>query len=1035
MFQNFLKFCVALFLLSFNVTQSQSKVNGTITDAKNGSPIPGVNVILKGTSNGTSSDFDGNYSINVSGEKPVLIFSSVGYKTVEILVDNQSTINVSLEEGAEALDEVVVTALGISREKKSLGYAVTELSSDDISTIKETNLINSLSGKVAGVTITQGAFGPGSSSRVVIRGNNSLTGRNQPLYVVDGVPINSSGFGSASGTNSSEYTKTDYGNGVSDINPDDIASVSILKGPNASALYGSRASNGVVLITTKKGKSRNGIGVSYSNSTTFDTPLILPEYQNSYGQGSNGTIPTDLTELKDNSSSWGGRLDGSSQLYFTGDQKPYTAATNNVKDYFDVGLTMVNNVALDGGNEKINARFSYTKTDANSIVPNSGLKRHNFNLRTVAQLSSKLSIDAKGTYFKQYGKNRPSLGTQGLTGSLWTIPRNVNIKDLKDFRQDLNTLAAQSASTLGSNPYWPLYNDRNEDWRSRFYGFIKAEYQFTDWLKGFLRVGTDDITQKIENVTAYGHWFSSRGAFNYSVSQINETNADFLLMANRSLSDKLNLNVTFGGNHSYRVSGSQGLRGSRFRVPFGPPQIISEELIGSYTPSREKKVNSLYGTVNLEYDNWAYLEGSFRNDWSSALPESNRSYFYPSISLSLLPNQMLDIESDIVNFSKIRASWTEVGNDTDPFQLENVNFLAAPNDSYLNNLIAFTSDTKFNPNLKPESIKSTEIGVEFRLFKNKVFADFSWYKIVSNDLIQKVPVNPSTGFNYRFDNVGEIQNTGIEFVVGGTPFKNDNFEWETSFNFSKNKNKLVSLFDGQDSFPFSGLNGGGVEVRATVGGGFGEIYARDFLRNDQGQVVVGDDGIPIISNERILVGNYQPDWLGGLSNSFRYKDFRLNFLISGRFGGQFYSGTDASLISSGTEVRTLQYREGGVIVEGVVNTGTNDNPVYEPNTNSITAQQYWSRYSSATVNNVIDQTNIRLRELSITWNVPQNILKGNFIKGASMSVIGRNLFFLYKKSKNFDPESSYSVSAFAQGVLYNPVPTTRSLGFNLNIKL
>ncbi|GET24303.1 SusC/RagA family TonB-linked outer membrane protein [Prolixibacter sp. NT017] len=1026
-----LAFGVCLALISS--AYAQHTVTGTVVSESDGQPIPGLTVVEKGVNNGTITDADGNYSITVQSGDATLVFSFVSMETQEIPVNGRSTIDVTMKSKDVAVDEVVVTALGVTREKKSLGYAVSEVKGDEVSTVKDANPINSLSGRVAGVTITQGSFGPGSSSRVIIRGNNSLTGNNQPLYVVDGVPMDNSGFGSANEANTGEYSKSDYGSGIGDINPDDIASISVLKGPNAAALYGSRAANGVIMITTKKGSSRKGIGVSITSNTTFENPMLLPDYQNQYGQGTQGAIPSTVDLLKQSGGSWGPRMDGSSQLYYTGENRPYSPQPDNVKNFFDTGFTTINTLALDGGNDKINMRFSYTNSQINSIIPNSKIERNNFNLRAFAKLTDKLTVDAKATYFKQYGKNRPNLGTEGIMAYLVNIPRNVDINDLKNY-QDPVTLSSIGPTSLNSNPYWMVYHDQNKDWKDRFQGFVKIQYAFTDWLSAYVRVGTDMTMMDIERVNQYGHWFYSTGQFSYNESQTQETNADFLFTANKDLTEKINLNASFGGNAMHHTYRGHSVSGSQFRIPSGPPLLSANVVNPGFTPLQEKKINSLYGTVSLSYDRWFYLDGSARNDWSSTLPESNWSYFYPSISASILFNDLLKLDNSAMTYSKLRVSWAQVGNDTDPYQLYDTYSLAGVNDSYLGETTMSRSSTKFNPNLKPEQVTSLEFGGEFRFFDNRLHLDMSYYDIKSKNLIMRVPISASTGYSTLLENVGEIENKGFEAMLGATPVRTQNLTWDVSVNFATNKNKLVSLIAGTDNYVFSTTNSGNIIVQGTVGGGFGDIYGTTWARTDDGRIEVNADGLPKSSSDKVYLGNYQPDWTGGLSNTLTYKSFRLSALVDARFGGKVFSGADAGMDGAGTSKRTLQYRDGGVVVDGVLNTGTVDNPVWETNTKQITAQQYWGAVSGIASEYVYDQTNVRLRELSLVWNLPSSWLSSTVVKSASLGVVGRNLFFIYKKVDNFDPESAYSTSSFSQGIVYYPLPTTRSLGFNLNVK-
>jgi len=1010
-----------LFFMSISVFAQNRTVTGTVTGADDNLPIPSVNISVKGTSRGVISGVDGTYSISVANNE-TLVFSFIGYTPKEVVVGNQTTINVVLDLEATSLDEVVVTAFGVEREKKALGYAVTAVDGDEVSTVKETNVINSLAGKVAGLVVSPGSFGPGSSTRVILRGSSSLTGNNQPLYVIDGIPMNDAGFGSSNSNNPSEFSRSDYGNGIGDINPDDVESISVLKGPNAAALYGSRASNGVILITTKKGAQNKGLGVTLTSSYQSQTPMLLPEFQDKYGQGTNGLV--DLTT----GGSWGPELDGTSQPYYTGENRPYSPQPSNIEDFFETGHTFINTVAIDGGNGRSSVRFSYTNTDIKSVLPNSTIDRHNFNLRGFSQLTDKFTLDSKVSYSHTTGINRAGLGTEGVVANLYQIPRNVALADLADFQND--DLSVRTYAPGQSNPYWVVNNDRNDDVRSRLLGFAKLDYQITPELSIFGRVGADFTEQKIESVQNYGHWFYAQGRFNYGTDKSSEVNTDFLITYNKRFDNGFGLNVNFGGNHRINKSESFSIFGEQFKIPTQATLASATNLIPSYSFEREKQVSSLYASAQLSFQDMLFLDITGRNDWSSTLPADNRSYFYPSASVSALLNEVFELDNSVVNLAKLRVSVAEVGNDTGPFQLENL--FSLEQNGYLGRTILNRSNTRFDENLKPESITTFEVGLEWQLFGNRLYGDFSYYNIDSKDLIWAIPVSGEGGFDFFNTNVGEINNKGVELLIGGRPVENENFSWDVSVNMAHNENSLVSLIEDVNNFVFSTTNGGSVAVQAEVGGEYGAIYGTNFQTNENGDVIVNSEGVPLINSERNYLGNYQPDWIGGLQNTFRYKDFTLKFLIDARIGGEVYSGADAGLDARGVSARSLQFRD-GVVVDGVVNTGTDDAPVWEPNTTEINAQQYYGALSGNAANYTYDQTNVRLRELAITYRVPSKILSKTFFNAASFSVIGRNLFFFHKEIENFDPESSYSTTSFAQGVLFYTMPSLKSFGFNLNL--
>ncbi len=1029
--QNSLKLLLLVCLLSLQSMYAQTTVTGTITDALDGNPLPGVSVVVKGTSIGVASDFDGNYLIEMEDSNAVLVFSFIGYSNKEISIDGRSVINVTLEESAESLDEVVVTALGISREKKALGYAVSELQSDEVNTVKTYNVASSLVGKVAGVVVNESG-GLGSASRIVIRGNNSITGNNQALIVVDGVPINAAG----SESGGSVYSSSVSGGGITDINAEDVETMTVLKGPNAAALYGSRAANGVILITTKKGKRDQGLGLSFNSNVTVGGAMFFPEYQNQYGQGSEGAPYPELDGF--GGSSWGGKLDGSNQLYYTGEQRPYEAQANNVEDYFQSSLQAINSIAMSKGGENFNVRFSYTNNNTTSILPGSELNSNNFNLRSLWDLNDKMSLDAKATYFSQELNNRVNLGSEGVLNYVYYMPRNVLTNDLKHYQADnpalydpsagLNDYDVLSYSGVGrtGNPYWIQNYDINDERRGRFIGFAKLNYQFNDWLSAFVRVGGDVTNVRTENVQQVGHHFRRWGRVTYGTSRFSEFNADFLLSANKDLTEKLNLVAMVGGNLSTRTSESMGMRGEEFKIPtraFFANTNIQESW---HNPVATKKVNSLYGSLSLSYDNFLYLDVTGRNDWSSTLAADNRSYFYPSVSLSFLANRFIDPNSNFMNLLKFRGSWAEVGNDTGVYQIYQT--FSVPSKGYLGLTTLNSPSVKFNEDLRPESVASAEFGMEGKFFHNRLYFDFSLYKITTEDMIFDVPVASATGYSYFRENVGKVENKGIEVLVGGLPVQTDNFTWDVSLNFSKNENTLVELIDGLDSFTLNSTNSGNLAIRAEVGGSIGDIYGTTWKTDDDGNLLVSAEGRPLASSELSHLGNSQPEWTAGLNNNFTFKNVSLRFLIDARFGGEIYSMTSASLDGTGVSKRSLEYREDGIVIDAI-NEGTG-----LANTEQITGQQYWGSYTGIAEHYIYDQTNVRLREFALTYNLPQNIVSSSVFDGASIALIGRNLFFLYKAADDIDPDANLGTTLSGQGISSNNVPTIRSFGLNITLK-
>ena len=1013
-------------------TQQIRTISGTITDSE-GNPLPGASIFEDGTSNGTVSDFDGKYAIELVNEDAVLKVSFIGFVTSELSVGSSDNMDFSLAVEDSFLNEIVVTALGISREKKSLGYAVTEVSGDNVNTIKDNNLASSLSGKVAGLQVnSSGSLGSGSV--ITIRGNNSITGNNQALIVVDGMPINASipitseggqaNSGSNNGGGQPSFEPSISGGGISDINPDDVESISVLKGPSAAALYGSRAGNGVILITTKKGSRSDRLGVTIKSNVYFDNPMFLPDFQNQYGQGSFGSPYSDR-QNDWGQLSWGGKLDGSQQPYFDGTNKAYSAQPNNVENFFRSALRSITSLSIDKGSDAGSIRFSYTNNSSESIVENSDLNSHNFNLRGVANLSDRLTVDAKATYFTQDVKNRASsTGAQGIMTHLYNMPRNVDIDDLRTYQIDNPASPAdfaviRYADEFVGNPYWMAYHDETRVRRNRFLGFTKINYEFTNWLSAFVRIGADITNVRDNKIYKPGHHNRRLGELEISESSFGELNSEFLVTAKQDFTEKLNFVANIGGNLSKRTSEGMLVRGTDFKVPT-KFFLNNIRTIGATeeSPLAIKKVSSLYGSINLSFDNFLYIDVASRNDWSSTLSKDNRSYMYNSASVAAVINQFIDPSQDFFNFIKVRASLAQVGNDTDPYQINQT--FSVPGNGYLGLTTLGFPNVKLNDNLKAETVTSSEFGIELSMLDNKLTLDVSIYDMSTEDLIFDIPVPAATGFLFSRENIGKVSNKGVEIALGASLIKMNDFSWDTSLFYSKNENTVEELTDGLDSFVYNASTDNNIFVKATKGGSIGDIY---------GKIVTGEvdaTGAPLGSDSPTeLLGNAQPDWLGGWSNTIKYKDFSMSFLIDARMGGQIYSQTSAALDGNGISKRSLQYRDTGVTLTGI-NTGTG-----AANTENITGQEYWSALSSISGNYIYDQDNIRLRELSIGYNIPNVSSIG--LQSASIQLVGRNLFFLYKSADDIDPEAMLGTSIGVQGMSHNAMPTLRSLGLNLTL--
>ncbi len=804
----------ALVSLTFSLAATAQQITGSVSD-DNGIPLPGASIVIEGTSDGTTTNFDGNFTIDAS-QGSTLVISYVGYESQEIVVGS-SPINVQLISD-NALDEVVVTALGLTREKKSLGYSVTEVDGDEINSLKDNNIASSLMGKVAGLNITQSGT-IGSASRITLRGNNSVNGMNQALIVVDGIPINADGI--ESGQNA-DYSSTVIGGGITDINAYDIESISVLKGPNASALYGSRAGNGVILITTKTGSETEGLGISLNTNLTADTPMFLPDFQNEYAQGTLGAAYTDIaTDF--GSSSWGPKM-GASQMYFDGTPRVSQAYPDNVKDFFNTGIKAITSISIQNASENGSVRFSYTNNDTQGMIPNSSMISHNFNLRGVMNLSDKLSIDAKATYFTQEVNGRQQMGGEGIMGVLYQMPRSVDINDLKKYQVDnpgttdeFKVLNYGGSNSQTANPYWMANHDEYNERRNRFFGFAKINYEFTDWLSAFVRVGADVTDTKTKRITKPGHHFYRGGRMDLNTISSGELNTDLVFTAKKDITSDLNVVVNAGGSLSKRTYQGYYQFGENFKIPTKFFLNNAANILApNETPLTTKKVNSAFASANFAYQGFLYVDLTSRNDWSSTLGEENRSYMYNSASVSAILNSFVDPEQKLFNLLKLRAGYAQVGNDTDPYQLYQT--FDVPGQGYLGLTTLSAPTIKLNEDLKPEQVTSIEFGLEGSMLNNRLNFDISIYDKETTDMIFNVPVPAATGFQFFKENVGKVSNKGVEITLGGRIIQNSKLVWDSSLNYSKNENELLELINDVESFTYMTTNDGQVALRAQVGG-------------------------------------------------------------------------------------------------------------------------------------------------------------------------------------------------------------------------
>lgn len=1012
--------------------QQDADCKGVVIDAT-GEPVIGASVVVKGkTGAGTVTDIDGNFTLKNVKKGETLRITSLGMTPVEV-VYNGSNVKVTLKDDSKALDEVVVTALGIKRERKSLGYAIQDVKGDAILNSHENNVANALTGKIAGVQITRSSNGPGGSSKIQLRGNNSVTGLNQPLIVVDGVPMDN-----FTGADNNDYwnPSADMGNGLSDINPEDIESMSVLKGASAAALYGSRAGNGVILITTKSGRQTKGLGITVTGTVSAESVFMKPDMQTTYGQGTQG-VYNSTSGL-----SWGPRIEGQEYVRWDG-QKVKMQSYDNLDNYYGTGTELQENVTLSQQYGKTSIYASMTNMNNKSMTPGAKLNRTNLMLRGVTSFGKNdaWTFDGKVQYIRNKANNRPVSGNNNNNSALglYTFPTTLDIRDFENCIDENNEMVWWNKD--GNNPYWMSKYSLSDDSRDRFLMNASLKYKVLSWLTAEIKAGTDMYTLEATRRVYSGN-SNVTTLYEQNINHFYENNFSYLLTATKdNIFDKFGGTVTFGGNlMATKKTGMKGLASklvipNKFSLNNGENKADISE---TYT---QKKINSLYGTVGINYDGWAFLDATFRNDWSSALSKENRSFFYPSVSASWLFGEMFNKIGKKMpswfSFGKIRASYAEVGNDMDPYQLYNL-YSTSP-DSH-GGITASSSNTLYNKNVKNELIKSYEVGVELKFLNNRLGLDFAWYKSNATNQLMNLPVNSLSGYNYKKINAGDIQNTGVELMAYATPIRTKDFEWTINYNISHNNNTIKDLYDGVDRYQLGGYDN--IRIYAIKGGKYGEIWGTKFLRVEdgqyKGQLLLTSDGLPQATSEMEKIGDQQATCNMGLTNSFSYKGWNLSFQIDARIGGEIFSGTNAMMQRSGTAASTAPggKRVDDMVVAGVYKDASGN---YVQNTNKVTTQQYWNAVAG-TGNmgigeaNIYSASNIRLRNVSLGYNVPSSILaKTNFIQSLKAGFTVTNVFMIHSNMNGIDPESVFATSTNATGFEYAGIPTTRSFVFNVSI--
>lgn len=1067
-----MKNILLLFFLSFSFfAQSQIAIKGQVLNKQTAAPIIGATVLEKGTTNGTITDLEGKYALTVKDRDAVLVFSFIGLNTSEKPVGELVIIDVSLEENSQLLNQTVVTALGQERDEKKLGYAFETLESTELAEVKSPNFIDNLAGKVAGVTINQGPTGVGSTSKITIRGEASFT-NNNPLFVVDGTPINNNSINNFTNDAAAGFQEVDFGNGAMEVNADDIESISVLKGPSAAALYGTRASNGVILITTKSGNNAKGLGISINSSTFFDTPFKLPKFQNKYGQGNSGQF--EFVDglgggINDNITySWGPALDQGiliaqfdSPVYMSdgsvvrgGDIAVHGGAPitptefksykNNLRDFYNIGITSTNNISVANGFDKGAVRLSYTDLRSQSFIPGVNLDRKNLSTKLDFNPTDKLKINASVNYVNSSSDNRPSngYGSENINYSLvaWG-PRSLNIAALEDYWQPgLEGIEQYSFNyTFFDNPYFILYENTNSFNRDRVFGNLSASYQFTDELKFMVRSGVDYSYELRKFKRSYSTNRFQNGAYAEHVVGFRENNTDFLLNYSKIVGD-ITLDLSAGGNRMDQ----QALNTQTQALTLAQPGIFNLSNAASplevFQMNARKRINSVYGVAKLGYKNYLYVDVTGRNDWSSALasPTSakNTSFFYPSVATSYILSNTVELPK-VISFAKLRANWAQVGNDTDPYQTSAA-FVAQT--AYNSQPTFSASDLLANSDLLPERTTSYEVGADVRFFNNKLRFDATYYQAVTRNQIIALPVAISSGASQQIVNGGVVNTSGLEILLDAQAYKNNNFQWNVGLNFSHNVSIVKELPEGIDklTLAYSGVYDNvnqRVWFQVEEGGRIGDMYGTGYLKNENGDFVIGTDGKYIVDNTLKKLGNYNPDFILGINNSFSYKNWDMSFLFDWRQGGVLVSRTLALAAVGGQLIETEDRPDAGIVAEGVVNTGTDANPVWVENTTAISAETYYRQYYDRNheENNTYNASYLKLRQFSIGYTFRGNNDSKLFKDGRTLrvSIIGRNLF-AFSYIPHFDPEQiAVQGQNFVNGVEDMSYPTARSIGFKI----
>jgi TonB-linked SusC/RagA family outer membrane protein len=1053
-----MSFFLVLTLLNRAMAQDRT-VSGTVIDKETNTGLPGVTVLVKGTPTiATSTDMNGAYSLNVPATATDLEFRFIGYRTLERPITG-GPISVTMETDTRELGEVVVTALGIEREKKQLGYATQELKNETLTQGRDRSVLNAMQGKVAGVQINN-LGGVGSSTRVVIRGVRSLTGSNQPLYVIDGVPIGNDAIGTGDNLNNG----VDAGNRANDINPDDVESMNILKGPAAVALYGSRAANGAIIITTKSGRSAARAGkkaeITYTTSYSAETPLRLPKFQNEFGQGT----AIDQPDYRENWS-WGPRFDGVVRPWgqvINNQQrvKPYVGLEDNVKEFFETGHTYINSLQVGGGDEKSNYILSVSNTQQKGILPtdNNKYKRTTVKIGGETKLTNKFNSSASITYTKSGGDLVVTGQGASVYDQIIQTPRDISLLELKDLSNPFNTISGYYGAYT-QNPYQILQDNSYKNNVDRVFGNVQLGYAFNDKLKATYRLGTDvsnDMRNQYQakrvSSNPRNEGQDALGFYSEAQYYYRELNSDLMLNYFTDITEDLNVNILLGHNINQRsVNNSyftgqnvnnnsyQGFSNVKGEIKQDPNSVGVNPFSGG-VGNGKRRLYGVYGTVDFAFRDYLFLGVTARNDWSSTLPEENRSFFYPAVNLGFVFTDAFGLQDNpVISYGKLRANYAQVGNDATPYLTQPVftqglvengtsqGQITAP----FNGVPAFEVGNRIaSPSLQPEITKSWEVGTELRFVNDRISLDMSYYDSKSTDQIISVPISTASGFRAQTINAGLVRNKGFEALLTVVPVKTDNFSWEISGNYSRNRNTVVELFPGTQEIAIGGLTAATASLVATEGQPYGNFKSIGYRYDPQGRIIVGADGIPLPALTPEVFGNIQPDFMAGVTNTVKFKGLTLNVTFDTKQGGEMYSRTRDIQRFVGTDPTTLYNdRQPFVVPNTVVE---NLDGTFSENTTPVKVFDYWGKLPSAT--SIIDASYTKLREVSLSYTLPASLIAKTPFGGITVGINGRNLALWTPDENTYvDPEASNFGNGNAQGFDFSGSPSLRSFGGNLRV--